>query len=203
MKFHFKLTNLPPQEEYSHPLSSFIDERQNRDVSYSFNGGIDFVHSVINTDINLYVDGTFEKSFNWDIEANEVLLSRGVRGIDSVAEVQRTVLTMKEMFKPIELTCGSGYFKALLVYILKESDLAQDEGLSSTLSEIRENKPYEGRNFDDLVGKVTFVISEQTRDLNLKLSYSSTETEAILAKAIGIYLDMRYSVTALKEMGWT
>jgi hypothetical protein len=108
------------------------------------------------------------------------------------------------MRKPVR-EFGDGYFNAVLVDLLKDSDLTRYPAISEVLEQAYTNHPSrEGKGFDkyNLCREmIADAISGRARELTGPLNYPEDEAKQILVTALARYLDERFSVSNRRRLG--
>jgi hypothetical protein len=141
----------------------------------------------------------------WDDDLNDGLLRLKVKAVSSEQEGERFGLSLKAALRNTEREFGDGYFNAVLVELVKESDLTRHQEVAEVLKHAYAIKPHrEGRAFDryticrELIAEV---IGKRAKELSNLLGYSQDEAKPILVSAVAQYLDERFSVTSRKRLG--
>lgn len=139
---------------------------------------------------------------DWEDRLNAGLIQLGVRAIDPANETLRFALGLRDALVSVEREFGNGYFNAVLLDLVKESDLDRypeiAEVLKYTYHDGTERNVPRYRRCRDAIA---FGISGRARELVCHLKYSEGEAKEILPKAIAIYIDNRFSVSSRRQMG--
>lgn len=136
----------------------------------------------------------------WDDELNRFLLKYKIRSISPENEAIRYALMLKELLRRPETRYGDGFFNAVLLELV-ESHFTDSELLQSTSKEIGAAKPRRGRVYSECVTMIKDAIATCALSLLNDLGYERPSAEDILANAMGIYLDERFSVGDKKRLG--
>lgn len=143
------------------------------------------------------------EEYLWDDDLNEALISNGFPMGNPEQECIRFILVLKKRFTPIEMRCGEGYFRALLVLVVKERGLSKISKISEILKYIRETNPSKDYDmYHDFYEATEDVIKSCWQDLVKKLKYPPEKAQEILAEALAQYLDERFRVTERQNLGW-
>ena len=141
----------------------------------------------------------------WDDDLNAGLIQRGVRAVDDQNEAERFSLGLRAAMKKAEREFGDGFFNAMLVDLIRESDLSHHPEIAEVLQYSYANTPHpEGGAFDRYPvcrGFITEAIRWRANELTQHLMYTRQEAERILVSAIARYLDERFSVSRRREYG--
>lgn len=139
---------------------------------------------------------------DWNEQLNAGLIRLGVPAIDSDNEALRFALGLRDALVGVEREFGNGYYNAVLLDLIKESDLDRypeiAEVLKHTYHDGTERNETRYRRCRDAIA---FGISGRARELVQCLKYSEEEAKDILPKAVAIYIDNRFSVSSRRQMG--
>ena len=139
---------------------------------------------------------------DWDEELNAGLIELGIRAVDLENEALRFALGLRDALQNVEREYGNGYFNAVLLDLIKESDLTRyaeiGEVLQYTYHDATER---DARQYHLCRDSIAFGISGRARELVHNLKYSEDEAKEILPKAIAKYIDNRFSVSSRRQMG--
>jgi hypothetical protein len=157
--------------------------------------------------VQFYLDGQPEHldTLPWDDDLNDGLIRLRVRSINSENEGERFALALQAALRNTEREFGDGYFNAVLVELITESDLTRYKPIAEVMQYAYANKPHrEGGAFGryntcrDMIAEAISTCAKELRDL---LGYSQEDAKPILVSAIAQYLDERFSVTSRKQLG--
>jgi len=141
----------------------------------------------------------------WDDDLNAGLIVLKVKSVSPEQEAERFALGLRAAMKRIEREFGDGYFNAVLVELIKESDLARYPEIAEVMRYAYANSPYrEGGAFDRYTicrELIADAISGRAKELTRGLRYTQEEAKRILVSAIARYLDERFSVSSRREIG--
>jgi hypothetical protein len=138
----------------------------------------------------------------WDDELNGGLIQLQVRAISPEQEAERFALGLRAAMRKAEREFGDGYFNAVLVDLVTDSDLAQYPDIakvlkhSTALSAHRESKRY-----NPCREMIADAISGRAQELTGPLHYSQEDAKGILVSALARYLDQRFSVSSRRRFG--
>jgi hypothetical protein len=138
----------------------------------------------------------------WNDELNSGLIQLGVKATNAEQEAERFALGLRAAMRRAEQDYGDGFFNAVLVDLIKDSDLTRyreiDEVLrhSTALSAPRESKRY-----PPCQEMIADAIGGRAHELTGPLKYSEAEATQILVSALARYLDQRFSVTSRRRFG--
>jgi hypothetical protein len=141
----------------------------------------------------------------WDDDLNAGLVQLGVRAVTEAQEAERFALGLRAALRKAEREFGDGYFNAVLVELLNDSDLVKNADIAEVLKHAYANRPHrEGGAFDRYTicrELIADAISGRARELTGPLNYSDEQAKRILVSAIAHYLDERFSVTSRRRLG--
>ena len=114
-------------------------------------------------------------------------------------------LKARMTFRKAEREFGDGYFNAVLVDLIKDSDLIRHQTIAEVMKYACANVPHrEGGQYDryticrELIAEA---IGGRAKELKDILGYSPEEAKQILVSALSIYLDERFSVSSRRALG--
>lgn len=143
-----------------------------------------------------------ELTFEWQEDADRLLIEKGVRAQKKELEVLRMSLHLESKFYDLELRYGEGFFDSSMYTFLKALELDKESFTFKILKEIFQYKPYEGKSYDDSQVEFKMIFMDIAFYINSNLHYNLIESQSILDLAISLYLDRRFYVTLGKEMGF-
>jgi hypothetical protein len=142
---------------------------------------------------------------SWDDDLNAGLIRLGVKSVSPEQEAKRFALGLRAAMKKAGREFGDGYFNAVLVDLIKESDLTRHREIAEVMQYAYATAPHrEGGAFDRYTicrELIADAISGRARELTQNLGYSQEEAKGILVSAIARYLDERFSVSSRRELG--
>ena len=140
----------------------------------------------------------------WDDDLNAGLIQLKVKSVSPEQEAQRFAFGLRAAMRRAEREFGDGYFNAVLVELIKESDLTWHREIAEVMKYAYANAPYrEGGAFDryticrDLIADA---ISGRAKELTHDLGYAQEKAKSILISALARYLDERFSVSSRREL---
>lgn len=136
----------------------------------------------------------------WDETLNNYLLEHGVRATTEENEALRFHLTLRDSLQKVEARYGEGYFNAVLLEVLK-SGFEFDPAIQRILEQTGPGNPSHGRAYSDAVAMVEGAVRECARLLLERLKYPREAGENILSKALGVYLEERFSIYPAAMLG--
>ncbi len=138
----------------------------------------------------------------WDDELNGGLLRLAVKAVSAEQEAERFALGLRAAMRKAEREFGDGYFNAVLVDLITDSDLTQYPHIaevlkhSTALSANRDSERY-----SPCREMIADAISGRAQELTDLLGYSQEEAKNILVSALARYLDQRFSVSSRRRFG--
>ena len=145
------------------------------------------------------------ETVSWDDDLNTGLIQLGIRAVSPEQEAERFALGLRAALRKADREFGGGYFNAVMVELVKDSDLTQHKEIAEVLKYAYANSPHqEGKSFDRYTTcreLITAAISGRARELTGPLKYSQEEAKHILVWALARYLDERFSVSSRREFG--
>ena len=141
----------------------------------------------------------------WDDDFNAGLIQLKVHAIAPEQEAERFSLGLRAALRKAEREFGNGYFNAVLLDLLKDSDLNGNAEIAEVLQHAYSNSPHrEGGAFDRYTicrELIADAISGRARELTGPLNYTQEEAKRILVSALARYLDERFSVSSRRRLG--
>jgi hypothetical protein len=141
----------------------------------------------------------------WDDDLNTGLIQLRVRAASPEQEAERFALGLRAALRKAEREFGDGYFNAVLVEFLRESDLTRYPAIAAVLEHAYAIRPHrEGAAFDRYTlcrEMIADAISGRARELTGALGYPEEEAKKILVAALARYLDERFSVSSRRRLG--
>jgi hypothetical protein len=141
----------------------------------------------------------------WDDDLNAGLIQLKVKSVSHEKEAERFSLGLRAAMRKAERKFGDSYFNAVLIELIKDSDLTRHREIAEVMKYAYANAPYrEGGAFSrymvcrDLIADA---ISGRAKELTQQLGYSEDDAKRILVLAIARYLDERFSVSSRRELG--
>lgn len=140
---------------------------------------------------------------DWDERLNIGLIRLQVRCMGPENEAERFALGLRDGLKPVEKEFGNGYFNAVLLDVIVDSELDREypeiaDVLRFTFHALTERR---SRTYERCRDAIALGISARAKELRGPLEYTQDEAAAILARAIARYLDERFSVTSRRQLG--
>lgn len=141
----------------------------------------------------------------WNDDLNAGLIQMGVKAIDTNCEIVRFALGLRAAMRRPEREFGDGFFNAVLIELIEDSDLTQYEDISHLLKHIPTNRAHrEGGAYDRYTicrELIAAAISGRAHELTELLKYSKEEAKRILVSSLARYLDERFSVSTRRQFG--
>jgi hypothetical protein len=141
----------------------------------------------------------------WEDDLNAGLILLKVKSISPEQEAKRFALGLRAAMRRIEREFGDGFFNAVLVELINESDLDRYPEIAEVMRYAYANSPYrEGGAFDRYTicrELIADAISGRAKELTRGLGYTQEEAKGILVSALARYLDERFSVSSRREIG--
>jgi hypothetical protein len=139
---------------------------------------------------------------DWDERLNSGLIRLKVRARDLEKESERFALGLRDGFRSVEREFGNGYFNAVLLDIVTESNLDQEPEIAEVLrSTYHDQTDRSSKTYGRCRDAIELGIRARAKELTGPLGYATDEARKILAGAIAKYLDERFSVTSRRQMG--
>lgn len=137
----------------------------------------------------------------WIPDLDRGLIKLGVRAISDDNERLRFGIAFADAFQPAEEMVGDGFFNSVLIEVLKQGPLAKRlEEQIAQIHVLRAN--HESRSYADCRDLILGAIRGRARELTRDLGYPEPQANEILAGALAIYLDDRFSITERRQLGW-
>ncbi len=148
--------------------------------------------------------GKVPENDTWDVDINDALVRAGVKAETPTNEAQRLALMLRYWFTKPEEVFGPGFFEAVLIERVQESEIAKLEALRSVLDRVHVTKASrDGQSYEVCrVAIETVLRTKAAQSLVRDLGYSEDEAKKILAEALAQYLDERFHVTERRMLGW-
>jgi len=138
----------------------------------------------------------------WEDELNSGLIRLGVRAISPEQESERFALGLRAAMRTAEREFGDGYFNAVLVDFIKDSDLTRYEEIAEVLKHSTAlSAPRESKRYGPCREMIADAISGRAQELTGPLRYSQDQAKQILVSALARYLDQRFSVSSRRRLG--
>jgi hypothetical protein len=141
----------------------------------------------------------------WDDYLNAGLIRLKVQAASPEKEAARFALGLRAALRKAEREFGDGYFNAVLIDLIKDSDLTGHEPIAEVLKYASANAPHrEGGAYDryticrELIAEA---IGGRAKELKDILGYPSETARQILVAALARYLDERFSVSRRRALG--
>ncbi len=131
----------------------------------------------------------------WDDDLNTGLIHLGVKSETADEEKDRFALGLRAAFRRPERRYGDGYFSAVLVQFVVNSEFRDHPELGSLLRHLPPARPNPGRSMEDCREMIKAAIIGRAVELTEKLGYSRPDAWNILAGAMARYMDERFSIT--------
>jgi len=142
----------------------------------------------------------------WDDDLNAGLIQLHVRAVSPDQEAERFALGLRAAMRKAEREFGDGYFNAVLVDFLKDSDLTSNPKIAEVLRHVGASIPSrEGtgaKSYDLCRDMIADAIRGRAQELTGPLKYSQDEAKHNLVAALARYLDQRFSVSTRRRLGW-
>lgn len=153
-----------------------------------------------------FTEGTNElpvETVPWDDDLNAGLIQLHVRAASPEQEAERFALGLRAAMRKAEREFGDGYFNAVLVDLLQNSDLTSDPKIADVLKHAVVNPPSrEGRSYKPCREMITDAVRKRAQELTGPLKYPQDEAKRILLAALARYLDERFTVSTRRRLGW-
>jgi hypothetical protein len=101
----------------------------------------------------------------------------------------------------VEKEVGNGYFNAVFLDVVTESNLDRYPEISEVLRFTYHDQVEPSRSYVRCREAISLAISARAKELTEALGYSAEEAKQILIKAIARYVDERFSVTGRRVSG--
>ena len=111
-------------------------------------------------------------------------------------------LAIRAAMRKIEREFGDGYFNAVLVDLIRDSDLTQYPEIATVLRySTALSADRASRRYAPCREMIAEGISGRAKELTAALGYSQDEGKRILVSALAHYLDQRFSVSSRRRFG--
>jgi hypothetical protein len=137
----------------------------------------------------------------WEPQLALTMAERGWRAPDLANEAVRFGLLLKTLFSPSEMRYGDGYFSAVLIDVLRDSEFAREQKVSEVLPFISVPPPKPSPSRDDCAENIKAVLSRVAQLLVDPLKYPHGEAKAVVAESLAYFLDERFSITSGRLLG--
>jgi hypothetical protein len=123
--------------------------------------------------------------YAWEDDLNDALTKNGFRAISVENEKLRFGLALRFGFRAAETRYGDGYFNAVLVMFIRESEFKEFSEVAEVMEDVFSNKPYMiGNGYADCRDMIDRVIRSNASNLTKCLKYDRTDAAQILAGAV-------------------
>ena len=140
--------------------------------------------------------------FEWDDELNAALVELGVKAINLQQEGNRFALGLRAALRKVERRYGDGYLNAVLVDLIKESNLSQAGEIAEIMAHVHSNSPERAsRSYSECRDLIANEIGGRAVELREKLKVRPEDLKAVMTKALALYLDERFSVSSRRNLG--
>jgi hypothetical protein len=138
----------------------------------------------------------------WDDDLNAGLIQLGVPAVSPEQEAERFALGLRAAMRKPEREFGDGYFNAVLVEFVADSDLTQYSTIADVLKHATANRPSrDGKGFNICREMIADAIGGRAHELKEKLGYKEEQAKPILVQALARYLDERFTVSRRRRLG--
>jgi hypothetical protein len=138
----------------------------------------------------------------WDDDLNGELIRLRVRAVSKEQEAERFALGLRAAMRKAEREFGDGYFNAVLIDLITDSDLTQHPEIAEVVKHSTALRPDRASNrYNPCREMIADAISGRARALTGPLHYSQEEARIILVSALARYLDQRFSVSSRRRLG--
>jgi hypothetical protein len=141
----------------------------------------------------------------WDDDLNAGLIKLDIPSINPDQEAERFALALRGALRKAEREFGDGYFNAVLVDLIRESDLTRYPEIAEVLAHSTAlGLDHEGkttRSYNLCREMIADAIGARAYELKKNLGYIEEEAKPILIRAIEQYLDERFSVSSRRRLG--
>ena len=96
---------------------------------------------------------------------------------------------------------GDGYFNAVLIDLITDSDLTQHLEIAEMVEHSTALAGRASKRYNPCREMIADAISGRAKALTGPLHYSQEEAKAILVSALAHYLDQRFSVSSRRRVG--
>lgn len=197
------------QISVEHPLLQYIDDNafQREDIRIEVNRPMEVLgYPSAQLIVHLTRNGTDlpPQEYSWDDDLNIALIDRGYRAPTIEKEKVRFALAIRARLRKVASRFGDGYFNGVIVKFVKDGPLSEFDDVRGVLAGISVNLAEEsGRSFGYCRDMIRQVLHDRATELTRKLQYDRDTAEVILAGAVAVYLDERFTVSMRQRLGWT
>ena len=142
----------------------------------------------------------------WDDDLNAGLIQLHVRAVGPEQEAERFALGLRAAMRKAEREFGDGYFNAVLIDLLRDSDLTSNPKLAEVLKHASAALPSRdgkgAQSYKFCREMITDAIRGRAQELTGPLGYPEDDAKRILVAALARYLDQRFSVSRRRHLGW-
>lgn len=137
----------------------------------------------------------------WDDGTNAELVELGIKAEDQSHEANRFALMLRSALRKVERKYGDGYLNTVLVNLLDDSDLCKTGEIAEMRKYVRVYPAEPSKSYNECRESIALEIGARARELRQHLKYSQEEAKSIMTRALAIYLDERFSISARREFG--
>ena len=142
------------------------------------------------------------ETIDWDDDLNTGLIQLGVRAVNIDQEAERFALGLRASLRKAEREFGDGFFNAVLLEFIKDSDLTSYLQIAEVLKHTYGNRPcHDGKSYGSCREMIADAIGGRARELAGPLSYPEEEAKRILVDALARFIDERFSVSNRRRLG--
>lgn len=141
------------------------------------------------------------REVEWDEGVDAGLVDLGIKAIDLQHESERFALGIRAALRKVERRYGDGYLNAVLIDLLDDSELSKTSDIVNVRKYVQVNPPERGRVYQACRELIAHEIGGRAVELRDKLKYKPDEIKAVMARALAIYLDERFSVSSRRYFG--
>lgn len=168
-KFKDFVKSATTDEQFSHPLLSYLVGKPTNEVSVSIHRPKDIL-GYKTTKLYVNVKDQPPVEYQWNSELNDALIAKGIRGTSQSDEIMRFSLAFRWSFKSIESRFGEGFFNAVLLDVIEDIGLSNEPPVAEIFGQIHKPKAYmDGRGYQDCQEAVKRVFEIRINDLSKKL----------------------------------
>jgi hypothetical protein len=139
---------------------------------------------------------------DWEQVLNEGLILLKVRAIDVQNESLRFALGLRDGLRTTEKEFGNGYFNAVLLDLIADSNLDQHPEIAAILQfTYHDPTDHNTPSYQRCREALALGIGVRAKELTKALNYSQETAISILTTALAKYLDERFSVSSRKQFG--
>lgn len=138
----------------------------------------------------------------WDDDLNSGLIQLAVRAVSEDQEAERFALGLRAAMRKTEREFGDGYFNAVLVNLIGDSDLTRYPNIAEVLKHATAPPAdRSSKRYNPCREMIADAISGRAQELTSPLRYSQDEAKQILISALARYLDQRFSISSRRRLG--